>query len=84
MAPLTQPEALRERFQELAASRVVLSRCHLPDQLDQLLQLITRQRADHVSNTLHNLDRVVLIHLLVFAAVYEPQDIDQSLGQGTS
>ncbi|MFE6814069.1 hypothetical protein [Streptomyces sp. NPDC057677] len=39
--PTVKLDAVRELHQELATSRVGLAGCHLPEQVDQLLLLIT-------------------------------------------
>lgn len=55
---------------------------HRPEQVDQFAPLVARQLADQVSDALQDFDGVVRIHLIVFTALDEPQDVDQSLGQG--
>ncbi|SCF84440.1 hypothetical protein [Streptomyces sp. Ncost-T10-10d] len=81
---IKEPEAVREPFQELPPNGVGLGFSHRPEQVDQFAPLVARQLDDQAGDTLQDLDRVVRIHLLVFTALDEPQDIDQGLNQGVA
>jgi hypothetical protein len=76
-------EAVRELFQERPTRWIGLFSGHGPKQVEELVLLFPRQFAHDVSDALQDLDGVVWIHLLVFTAFDEPEDIDQGLGQGS-